>query len=156
MDIGEMQRKLSLWAEQDPGRKFYGLFDLVCDMDWLWLAYEHKGRHYHGSPFKPNPYTTQEIRLEREELLDDGPWLGIERRPGMEDLRPLVLERDGHKCVFCQEAVTKATARVDHKKPVCEFKRPVDANRLDNLQTLCIPCHKRKTEFDRQRESRMQ
>ena len=40
MNIGEMQRKLSLWAEQDKGRKFYGLFDLVCTKDWLWLAYE--------------------------------------------------------------------------------------------------------------------
>jgi hypothetical protein len=29
MNIGEMQRKLSLWAEQDKGRKFYGLFDLI-------------------------------------------------------------------------------------------------------------------------------
>src|SRR2546425_9337779 len=40
MNIGEMQRKLSLWAEQDQGRKFYGLFDLICNKDWLWLAYE--------------------------------------------------------------------------------------------------------------------
>jgi hypothetical protein len=30
MNIGEMQRKLSLWAEQDAGRKFHGLFDLIC------------------------------------------------------------------------------------------------------------------------------
>jgi len=28
VNIGEMQRKLSLWAEQDQSRKFYGLFDL--------------------------------------------------------------------------------------------------------------------------------
>ena len=41
MDIGEMQRKLSLWAEQDPNRRFYGLFDLVCDKDWLRLAHDH-------------------------------------------------------------------------------------------------------------------
>jgi len=41
MNIGEMQRKLSLWAEQDKERKFYGLFDLICDTDWLWLAYEY-------------------------------------------------------------------------------------------------------------------
>jgi retron-type reverse transcriptase len=40
MNIGEMQRKLGLWAEQDKERKFYGLFDLVCNRDWLWLAYE--------------------------------------------------------------------------------------------------------------------
>jgi RNA-directed DNA polymerase len=125
----------------------------------VWLArhtrYKARG-YYRGSPFKPNPYTTQEIVLEREELLEDDPWLGSEERPGMEDLRPLVLQRDGYQCVLCREAVTKATARVDHKSPVCTFKRPVDANRLDNLQTLCIRCHKLKTEYDRQRESRMQ
>jgi group II intron reverse transcriptase/maturase len=38
VNIGEMQRKLSLWAEQDKGRKFYGLFDLACRQDWLELA----------------------------------------------------------------------------------------------------------------------
>jgi 5-methylcytosine-specific restriction endonuclease McrA len=74
----------------------------------------------------------------------------------MEDLRPLVLERDGQRCVLCQSEVEKATARVDHKRPVCTFKRPVDANYLENLQTLCIPCHKQKTESDRRMESRMQ
>ena len=41
MNVGEMQRKLSLWADQDGGRKFFGLFDLICDLDWLWLAYEY-------------------------------------------------------------------------------------------------------------------
>ncbi len=40
INIGEMQRKLSLWAERDKERKFYDLFDLVCNKDWLWLAYE--------------------------------------------------------------------------------------------------------------------
>ena len=41
MNIGEMQRKLSLWAEQDGERKFYGLFDLICDRDWLRLAHDY-------------------------------------------------------------------------------------------------------------------
>src|SRR5436190_22893029 len=41
MNIGEMQRKLSLWADQDKGRKFYGLFDLISDMDWLRLAHDY-------------------------------------------------------------------------------------------------------------------
>jgi group II intron reverse transcriptase/maturase len=121
---------------------------------WLVRHSSFKARRYFVSPFKPNPYTTQ-ARLEREELLDDDPWLGTECRPGMADLRPVVLERDGHKCCVCKEAVTKETAQVDHVRPVCTFKRPVDANRLENLWTLCVPCHKRKTEMDRQRESRV-
>ncbi len=41
INIGEMQRKLSLWAEQDKERKFHDLFDLICNVDWLWLAYEY-------------------------------------------------------------------------------------------------------------------
>jgi RNA-directed DNA polymerase len=113
-----------------------------------------KARRYHHSPSKPNPYTTQE-RIEREELLDTDPWLGTEDRPGMMGLRPIVLERDGLKCRICKEAVESATAQVDHIRPVSCFKRPVDANRLGNLWTLCIRCHKEKTELDRQRESRV-
>jgi hypothetical protein len=35
MNVGEMQRKLSQWAMLDKGRKFYGLYDLLSDSDWL-------------------------------------------------------------------------------------------------------------------------
>jgi hypothetical protein len=38
MNIGEMQRKLSSWAEQDKERKFHDLYDLICREDWLRLA----------------------------------------------------------------------------------------------------------------------
>jgi hypothetical protein len=111
-------------------------------------------RRYHESPSKPNPYTTQET-IQREELLDDNPWLGTEVRPGMMDLRPLVLKRDNWTCRICKETVTNDTAQVDHIRQVSRFKRPVDANRLENLWTLCIRCHKEKSETDRQMESRM-
>jgi group II intron reverse transcriptase/maturase len=114
-----------------------------------------KTRRYRDSPFKPNPYTTQEMEIKREELLDEHPWLGTEARPGMADLRPRVLDRDGYRCFLCKGPVTDATAQVDHLRPVCHFRRPVDANRLENLQTLCIACHAWKTEYDRRMESRM-
>jgi RNA-directed DNA polymerase len=114
-----------------------------------------KARRYHVSPFKPNPYTAQGLLIGREELPDGNPWLGNEERPGMADLRAVVLERDKFKCCLCKEAVTYSTAQVDHVRPAGSFKRPVDANRPDNLWTLCVPCHKRKTETDRQRESRV-
>jgi RNA-directed DNA polymerase len=41
VNIGEMQRKLSLWAVQDKERKFYALYDLICREDWLRLAKEY-------------------------------------------------------------------------------------------------------------------
>jgi RNA-directed DNA polymerase len=41
LNIGEIQRKLSLWAEQNEERKFYRLYRLLCDMDWLRLAHDY-------------------------------------------------------------------------------------------------------------------
>jgi hypothetical protein len=45
---------------------------------------------------KPNPYLTQDKRLEREELPNESYWTGYEARPGMADLRPFILERDAY------------------------------------------------------------
>jgi RNA-directed DNA polymerase len=45
MDVGEMQRKLSHWAQQDKHRKFYGLYKLVCDKEWLRLAHDYVARN---------------------------------------------------------------------------------------------------------------
>jgi RNA-directed DNA polymerase len=103
---------------------------------------------------KPNPYTAQGD-IEREELLEACPWLGTEERPGMMDLRPIVLTRDRYRCRLCGEPGDETSLVVDHLRPVRFFKRPVDANALSNLWTLCIACHHEKTELDRQRESRM-
>lgn len=41
MNVGEMQRKLSSWAEQDKERKFYGLYSLLYDHTWLRLAHDY-------------------------------------------------------------------------------------------------------------------
>jgi len=41
MNVGEMQRKLSLWAEQDKERKVLDLYHLLYDKDWLRLAHDH-------------------------------------------------------------------------------------------------------------------
>ncbi len=108
--------------------------------------------HYKKRFLKPNPYTIQEV-IQREEFPEETLWTGWEVRPGMADLKPLVLTRDEFQCQRCGEPVTPALAHVDHKRPVRRFKKPVDANRMDNLQTLCIPCHRIKTEEDRRMES---
>ena len=39
MDIGERQRKLSLWAEQDTELRFYDLYGLLYNQDWLKAAH---------------------------------------------------------------------------------------------------------------------
>lgn len=41
MNVGEMQRKLSQWAEQGKERKFYDLYDFLYDGTWLRLAHDY-------------------------------------------------------------------------------------------------------------------
>jgi RNA-directed DNA polymerase len=116
---------------------------------------EFSSLHYQQRFFKPNPYLTQTRRLEREELPVETYWTGYEARPGIADLRLLILERDGYTCQICGANVTAPTAEVDHIRPVRRFKQPIDANVEWNLWTLCIRCHRKKTKSDRQAESRV-
>lgn len=105
---------------------------------------------------KPNPYTTRQQKVSREELPRyTDYWTGHETRLGQADLRLQAFARDGYVCFFCQKAVTEQTAEAHHVRAVRNFKRPVEANYLDNFVTACLDCHRRKTEEDRQLESRM-
>jgi hypothetical protein len=104
---------------------------------------------------KPNPYLMQDTKLAREDLPHESYWTGHEARPGMADLRPLILERDEYTCQRCGVIVTDHTAEIDHIRPVRRFKRPIEANVEWNLWTLCITCHQEKTKYDRQAESRV-
>src|SRR5262249_10093665 len=36
-----MQRKLSQWAERDKNHRFFDLYHLLHDKDWLRLAHDH-------------------------------------------------------------------------------------------------------------------
>jgi RNA-directed DNA polymerase len=102
-----------------------------------------------------NPYLLQKRIMIREDLPTETYWTGYERRPNMADLRPVILERDDNQCQVCGVLVSFNTSEIDHIRPVRRFKRPVDANVPENLWTLCIPCHRAKTQSDRQGESRV-
>ena len=41
MNVGEMQTKLSRWAEEDKTRRFEEVFNLLYDEDWLRTAHAH-------------------------------------------------------------------------------------------------------------------
>lgn len=66
-----------------------------------------------------------------------------------EQTRTDVLDRDGHECVICglsNEAHKRSYQgglQIHHIEPIAEFETPVEANRLDNLITLCSRCHGR-------------
>ena len=67
------------------------------------------------------------------------------RRYGSYDMRWEVMVRDSLCCRKCGKVVDYSTARIDHIIPVKNFASFRLAHRMDNLQTLCISCHKGKT-----------
>jgi len=104
-----------------------------------------------------NPYSSDEQEVTRtKEFGVDCVWTGTERRPGLADIRSLVLKRDGWLCQRCRISVDYDTVEIHHIRPVKQFRKPTNANKLSNLQTLCRTCHKVKTMSMQQMESRMQ
>lgn len=67
----------------------------------------------------------------------------IYRTPQWQALRFKAKRRDGWKCVKCG---TAGRLEVDHVKPI--RTHPELAYELDNLQSLCVPCHSRKTRIE--------
>lgn len=58
-------------------------------------------------------------------------------------LRTQAFRRDGYACVKCG---ARGRLEADHIRPVRDH--PAGAFDLANLQTLCGPCHSRKTRID--------
>lgn len=147
-------RKYKL-AMSDVLRRFRRDGTFATSKRRLIMPTEYKTRQYWKRFQKPNPYTTQEVRIQREEVPTETHWTGYEKRPGMEDIIPHILRRDGYTCQICGNQFPRKL-EVDHIRPVRRFRRPIDANSFDNLQTVCSTCHRVKTEYDRQMESRVQ
>jgi 5-methylcytosine-specific restriction endonuclease McrA len=87
-------------------------------------------------------------RMKRESLCSYDDIHAGESRPGQGDLREEVLLRDGPICAWCKKAFNPWEVQVDHIKPYARFKRPEDADRLENLQVLCTEHHRAKTKTD--------
>ena len=86
--------------------------------------------------------------------LEDNEWEADLRRPdksrpGQMDLKIEALERDDYKCCNCGCLVVSESSELDHIIPVHKFASFEQANTLDNVQTLCLYCHKHKTRSDR-------
>ena len=81
--------------------------------------------------------------------------------PDWGKIRDRVRARDGYKCQVCGTPETTRQHDVHHKIPFRSFMRSLtsidvglqlqQANRLDNLTTLCPPCHKKVEENVRMR-----
>ncbi|MAX26614.1 MAG: group II intron reverse transcriptase/maturase [Phycisphaeraceae bacterium] len=93
----------------------------------------------------PEPYEPGEGEYESEDDLEAAFARFNERqRFGSLDVKFLTLRRDGYRCCACGRKVTNETSQVDHIVPVKRFASFAMASFDDNLQTLCLDCHKEK------------
>jgi hypothetical protein len=112
MNIGEMQRLLSLEAERSKGHRFDDLYALVCHADWLRQAHARVANNIGSRTAGCDGINMKDF----DENLEDN----------LHQLREDLLAG------------------------------AVNANFLENTETLCKVCHDKKTELDRQVESRVQ
>jgi len=103
-----------------------------------------------------------ELDLPPTELLTTGYWLAMDEAsvenlrslglwsgdaneygPGWDRLRQLVRRRDGFLCQVCGTPEMGRAHDVHHKIPFRTFTSAEQANRLENLITLCPTCHQR-------------
>ena len=75
-------------------------------------------------------------------LVDAGPKTMSKYGKGWERYRKAALRRDAYLCVSCRQS-----GRITYAKEVDHIIRAADggSNRVDNLQSLCGPCHSAKT-----------
>jgi group II intron reverse transcriptase/maturase len=66
------------------------------------------------------------------------------KRRGRQDLKLDQIVRDQYRCRACGKGVAVKTSHLEHIKPVSTFPNYEAANKEDNLQTLCLECHKKK------------
>lgn len=103
-----------------------------------------------------------ELSLPPTELQTTGYWLGLsdatvdrlrdqglwnndpnEYGPNWHIQRELARARDGYTCQVCGSSEQGRSHDVHHKTPFRTFSSYEQANRLENLVTLCHPCHRR-------------
>jgi len=84
--------------------------------------------------------------------LEDHEWEAdlqtYKNRPEQSDLKLEALERDQYTCRNCGCLVVAETSELDHITPVHQFANFKQANTLENVQTLCLYCHKQKSRLD--------
>jgi len=88
------------------------------------------------------------ITLEEEtvrRLETEGLWSNAENDygPHWQATRNQVRARDGYRCQVCGSLEIGRPHHVHHKVPFRSFTSADQANRVENLVTLCAPCHRR-------------
>jgi len=105
---------------------------------------------FSGIPMKldyrgPEPYTPGQGGYDTDDELEvDFTRFCEGQRLGSGDVKYRALQRDSYRCRACRKRVTDQSSQVDHIVPVKRFASFALASTDDNVQTLCLDCHREK------------
>ena len=139
------------------GDKAYGEIQVTTQVVGFrkirWFTYETLGQEPLDMPPSELQTTGYWLSLSEEaisRLRDAGIWTSDSNNygPGWQKIRENVRRRDQYKCQVCGAPETDRQHDVHHKIPFRTFVRdrspdPSQANRLENLTTLCRTCHQK-------------
>jgi len=121
-------------------------------------------RTWHNPYTEPGSVQQEKTRIKYESLFTyDHIWNGKERRQGWWEVREEAILLKGTVCALHLPDICESKGKplhpseviVDHITPRAKFKDPMEADRMENLQILCTPCNRAKTQADLKVLSRM-
>jgi DEAD/DEAH box helicase domain-containing protein len=122
-----------------------------------WFTHENLGQEPLDLPpavFQTTGYWLTLSEQAIENLRAAGAWTNDpnDYGPGWNRLREAVRRRDGFRCQICGTLESPTRQHdVHHKVPFKAFPSAAEANRLDNLITLCPACHRKAEQNVRMR-----
>jgi len=121
-----------------------------------WLGGENLGEEALEMPPSELQTTGYWLSISEEavtRLRESGNWsiAPNEYGPGWQKIRDQVRARDGFRCQVCGAPENGRQHDVHHRVPFRQFPSPAQANRPENLITLCPTCHRRAEQNVRMR-----
>jgi len=135
----------------DGGDKKWGEVQVTTQVTGFrkrrWYTHENLGEEPLDLPPTDLQTTGYWVSLSKEtvtHLREAGAWTNDpnDYGPDWARIREKVRARDGYKCQVCGTPETKRQHDVHHKVPYRAFTSREEANRLENLTTVCPSCHK--------------
>jgi DEAD/DEAH box helicase domain-containing protein len=133
------------------GEKGYGEIQVTSQVIGFrklrWLTYENLGEEPLDLPASELQTTGYWLTLSEQtisQLRERGTWSNDPNNygPDWPALREQVRARDNYRCQLCATPETNRQHEVHHKTPFRAFTSLAEANRMDNLTTLCHTCHR--------------
>lgn len=117
-------------------------------MKLAFLPIQYVALHPQLNPYLPADRAKLEKRKQLVKLLDDlaknDPPPNPKYGPEWPITRKLVLDAAGNCCQECGRATRKRAAHVHHRIPLRLFRKRRTAHKLENLESLCPRCHRRR------------